>query len=87
MCAAAVTRQQLSYKASNDAAFRQKLLDDQHGTIENEFNVVLPSDFSDSVREESAGHAHLLIPTSSVIFESDLASVSGGRQRHWSQTW
>ena len=45
-------RRHLDDKASTDEAFRQKLLDDPRGTIESEFDVVLPADFSVSVVEE-----------------------------------
>ena len=75
-------RQQLSDKASTDEAFRQKLLDDPRGTIESEFDVALPADLSVSVLEDAADHAHLVLPPSSTISESDLARVSGGGAWH-----
>ncbi len=79
MKSATEMRQQLSEKAGTDEAFRQKLLDDPRGTIESEFDVALPAGFSVSVLEVAVGdHAHLVIPPSSLIPDSDLESVSGG---------
>ena len=78
MKTAAEMRQQLNERASTDEAFRQRLLDDPRSTIESEFDVALPTDFSVSVLEDSADHAHLVLPPSSAIPESDLTHVSGG---------
>ena len=75
-------RQQLSEKASTDEAFRQKLLDDPRGTIESEFDVALPAGFSVSVFEDTADHAHLVIPPSSMISQEDLTRISGGGSWH-----
>ncbi len=87
MKTAAEMRQQLSEKAGTDEAFRQKLLDDPRGTIESEFDVALPAGFSVSVLEDSADHAHLVIPPSSLIPDSDLESVSGGIDRWGSRDY
>ncbi len=65
-------------KASEDAGFRARLLDDPKGAIGQELGVAIPASLSIEVHEESATTAHLVLPPGSKLSEGDLRTVAGG---------
>ena len=67
-------------KATGDAEFRARLLDDPKGALEQELGVAIPASMSIEVHEESGETAHLVLPPSSKLGESDLHTVGGGGQ-------
>ena len=65
-------------KASGDAAFRAKLVDDPKAAIAEELGVTLPTSLSIEVHEETTATAHLVLPPGSKLSEGDLRAVAGG---------
>ena len=65
-------------KATNDPEFRARLLSDPKGTIGQELGVTIPASMSVEVHEESAEAAHLVLPPTDKLNESDLQAVAGG---------
>ena len=68
-------------KATEDEAFRARLLADPKGTVAAETGVEFPADYTLHVHEETATDAHMILPTTSQLSPEDLQAVTGG----WSQ--
>ena len=73
-------RTRIADKAAGDAEFRARLLGDPKGALERELGVAIPASLSIEVHEESGETAHLVLPPSSKLGESDLQAVAGGGQ-------
>ena len=71
-------RMKIVDKATGDAEFRDRLLGDPKGALEEELGVAIPASLSIEVHEESAETAHLVLPPDSRLGESDLQAVVGG---------
>ena len=67
-------------KATEDADFRARLLNDPKGALEQELGVTIPASLSVEVHEESGTAAHLVLPPDSKLSEGNLQAVSGGGQ-------
>ena len=65
-------------RATEDEAFRARLLSDPKGAVEEELNLVIPEGFTVEVHEESGTTAHLVLPPPARLSESELAAVAGG---------
>lgn len=65
-------------KAGEDEAFRNRLLTDPKSAIQQELDLELPASLSIQVHEDSAETAHLVLPPSSKLSETELALVAGG---------
>jgi len=66
-------------KAMQDESFREKLLKDPKGTINKEFGLKLPDNFTVKTLEESASTLTLFIPAAqSELSEQELDNVAGG---------
>ena len=76
MITASQMRERLIEKATNDGAFRKRLVDDPRTTVEQEFGVSFPDDFSVTVHEESSTEAHLVLPPDGRLGEADLRGVA-----------
>ena len=66
-------------RAQADAEFRARLLSDPKAAIGQELGVTIPESMSVEVHEEGGATAHLVLPPSSRLSESDLQAVAGGR--------
>jgi Nitrile hydratase, alpha chain len=77
-------KRRLINRSLQDETFRQRLLDDPKGTIEQELGSRMPESIEVRVVEESADTIYLVLPSSSRVGEggelSDeaLESVAGG---------
>lgn len=70
-------------KAASDADYRAKLLDDPRAAIGAELGVTIPDSLTIRVHQEDASCAHLVLPPSSRLGETDLGSVAAGAEaRH-----
>ena len=78
-------RMYLVDKATEDADFRARLLNDPKGTIEEDLSVSIPASLSVEVHEDNGTAAHLVLPPTSRLSEEDLQMVSGGRQITWEE--
>ena len=72
-------------RSMEDEEFRQRLLDDPRGTMEQELGSALPEGLEVRVVEESADTIYLVLPGASApgdqgveLSEEDLESVAGG---------
>ena len=65
-------------KAAGDAEFRDRLLSDPKGAIEQELSVTIPASMSIEVHEDSAATVHLTLPPDSRLSEGDLDKAAGG---------
>ena len=71
-------RQILADKAGEDEEFRNRLLADPRSVIQQEFDLEIPADLNIQVHEDSAETAHLVLPPSPRLNETQLARVAGG---------
>ena len=85
----AEVERRLVQRSLQDEDFRQRLLDDPKGTLEQELGGRLPEGFEVRVVQESADTIYLVLPSASVVGEggelSDeaLESVAGGGVVSW----
>ena len=71
-------RARLNDRAAHDEAFRARLVADPKSTVQSELDLRVPDGFSIVVHEENASTAHLVLPPSPRLEESDLAHAAGG---------
>ncbi len=65
-------------KAEVDSEFRTRLIADPKGAIASEIGTVIPDGFDVVVHEDSATTAHLVLPPSSELTETELEKIAGG---------
>jgi hypothetical protein len=69
-------------RAQKDEAFRQQLVDDPHGALQQALGVSLPGSVNIEVLEETPGTMYLVLPPvesgSRELSEQEVASVAGG---------
>jgi hypothetical protein len=79
----------LVQRSMEDEDFRQRLLDDPKGTVEQELGTQLPEGIEVRVVEESAQTIYLVLPSASTVGEGgeiadhDLEAVAGGGDTPW----
>ena len=78
MKTAETMQSELIAKASEDDAFRDRLLSNPRSTIAEEFNLSIPPELSIEVHEETSTTAHLVLPPRSKLGADDLRRVSAG---------
>ena len=82
----------LVQRSLEDEEFRQRLLDDPKGTVEQELATQLPEDVEVRVVQESADTIYLVLPSASPLGEGvelsdqQLEEVAGGGQSVWNDT-
>ena len=80
----AETERKLIQRSLEDEDFRQRLLDDPRGTIEQELGTRLPEGMEVRVVEESAQTIYLVLPSASPLgqggelSDQELDAVAGG---------
>ena len=74
-------RTRIEERAAADADFRARLLSDPKGAVHEELGVHIPASFAIEVHEESGTSAHLVLPPSSQLTDTDLEMVTGGVAR------
>lgn len=70
--------QQLIDKAGEDADFRTQLRDNPRLAIEETFNIQFPASFNVVVHEDDAQTAHLVLPASAELTDTQLQQAAGG---------
>ena len=81
----------LIQRSMEDEDFRQRLLDDPKGTLEQELGTRLPDDVEVRVVEESADAIYLVLPSSASplggqggeLSDRELEAVAGGDGGTW----
>ena len=71
-------REHVLTKATADEGFRERLVADPKGTVEQECGVQFPAGYRLEVHEESAATTHMVLPASSRLSERELEAVAGG---------
>ncbi len=73
-------RNRLIDKATEDEAFRARLMADPKAAVEAEIGVAVPAGFMLKVHEDTADTSHLVLPppADATLSEADLEQVSGG---------
>ena len=87
----AEVERKLINKSLQDGDFRQKLLDDPKGTLEQELGTRLPDEVEVRVVEESADAIYLVLPSSASplggqggeLSDRELEAVAGGDGGTW----
>lgn len=72
-------RARIADKAGADEEFRARLISDPRGVIEQEFGVTIPDGIEIQVHEDSAEVAHVLLPPSPKLSETQLSQLAGGK--------
>ena len=76
-------QQRLIEMAENDGAFRKRLLNDPRTAIREGLGLELPGDLEVVVHEEDVRTAHLVLPPSAEMTDSQLEQVTGGFCHGW----
>ena len=71
-------RARLNDRAAHNEAFRARLVADPKSAVESELDLRVPDGFSIAVHEENATTAHIVLPPSQRLEESELAHAAGG---------
>ena len=72
-------RRQLAEKAADDLAFREQLVSDPKGAIQQVFGIQVPDDVEIRVHENDMHTLHLVLPPGPNLDEEQLEKVAGGR--------
>ena len=73
-------RAYIMLKATEDEAFRARLLAAPKGVVEAEAGVSFPADYTFHVHEETATDAHMILPISSQLSPEDLQAITGAAE-------
>ena len=65
-------------KAAEDGDFRTQLIADPKAAISAETGMTIPEGFDVAVHEDSATTAHLVLPPSPKLTETEMELVAGG---------
>ena len=71
-------RRQLTEKAAEDLAFREQLVSDPKGAIQQVFGIQVPDDIVIRVHEDDMHTLNLVLPPSPNLDEEQLEKVAGG---------
>ena len=70
--------EKLIAKAQEDADFRGRLVANPNGALREVFNIEVPEDFNVLVHEDDARTAHLVLPASAELTDTQLEQAAGG---------
>ena len=73
--------EKLVAKAQEDADFRGRLVANPNWALKEVFNIEVPEDFNVLVHEDDARTAHLVLPASAELTDTQLEQATGGN--HW----
>ena len=79
MATATEVKAQILGRAAEDASFRARLIADPKAAISAETGMTIPDGFDVVVHEDGATTAHLVLPPSPELTETELETVAGGR--------
>ena len=72
-------RERILSRAAEDNDFRARLIADPKAAISSEIGTVIPEGFDVAVHEDNATTAHLVLPSSSALTETELEMVAGAK--------
>ena len=70
--------EKLIAKAQEDADFRGRLVSSPNSILKEAFDIEVPEDFNIVVHEDDARTAHLVLPASAELTDSQLEQAAGG---------
>ena len=73
-------REHIVGKATDDAAFRARLVADPKAALNDEFGISLPDSFDISVYEDSSTHVNLVLPPNSQLDENELKAITAAHE-------
>ena len=79
-------RNTLIAKASEDAEFRARLLENPHAAVKAGVGITIPASISLSVHEESPTSLHLVVPATGKLSKPEMEAVAGGHF-HMASDW
>ena len=77
-------RAYIMLRATEDDAFRARLMADPKGTVEAETGITFPAEYTFHVHEETATDAHMILPMRLELSLQDLEAVTAGDGWHLS---
>ena len=83
MTTATELKDRILSRAAEDGNFRAHLIADPRATIAAETGHTIPDGFSVVVHEDSATTAHLVLPPSPKLTESEMETIAGGIGGYW----
>ena len=83
MTTATELKTQILSKAGEDGEFRARLIADPKAAISAEIGTTIPDAFNVAVHEDSATTAHLVLPPSPNLTETEMETVAGGIGGYW----
>ena len=79
--------QKLIARTEEDTDFRGRLVADPGSALKEAFNIEVPEDFSVVVHEDDARTAHLVLPASAELTDSQLQQAAGGGITCFDEWW
>ena len=70
--------EKLVAKTEEDSDFRSRLLADPRSVLKDTLDIEVPDDFNVVVHEEDARTAHLVLPASAELTDTQLEKAAGG---------
>ena len=74
-------------KAQEDSDFRGQLAADPSSALKEAFDIEVPEGFNVVVHEDDARTAHLVLPASAELTDTQLEQAAGGVCYHPSMAW
>ena len=71
-------QEKLIARMEGDSEFRARLLTDPNAALKEAFDIDLPGDFNVEVHEDDARTAHLVLPASAELTDTQLEKAAGG---------
>ena len=75
-------RAYIMLRATEDDAFRARLMADPKGTVEAETGITFPAEYTFHVHEETATDTHMILPMRLELSLQDLEAVTAGHGWH-----
>ena len=79
--------EKLVAKTEEDSEFRSRLLTDPRSVLKEAFEIEVPDDFNVVVHEEDARTAHIVLPASVELTDTQLENAAGGNGICFLQGW
>ena len=72
-------QEKLIARTEEDSEFRARLLTDPNAALKEAFDIEVPRDFNVEVHEDDARTAHLVLPSSAELTDTQLEKAAGGQ--------
>ena len=80
-------QEKLIARTEEDSEFRARLLSDPNAALKEAFDIEVPGDFNVEVHEDDARTAHLVLPASAELTDTQLEKAAGGDGVCFFQGW